>query len=106
MAHIKRFEEFVKGTSQTGKMPLKFMFRQEENGDILAVFDEWLNKVKGEIMCYSHVGQHSGCTKEYVENNTVEPKLDDCSDLLEELKRIGYDNLRLVHSLDDFTIFQ
>ena len=106
MTHIKRFEEFVKESSQTGNMPLKFMFRQEENGDVLAVFDEWWNKDKGEIACYSHVGQHSGCTREYVEKDTVEPKLDDCSDLTEELKRIGYDNLRLVNSLDDFAIFQ
>lgn len=47
-------------------------FRKERNGfkkgayDILAIFvDEDWNSANNEVMCYSHNGQHSGCSRDY-----------------------------------------
>ena len=69
-------------------MKTKVVFLKEEDGDILAVFPEVLNDFSGNITCYAHVGQHSGCSVMYCK--TLQPA-EDFEDLKEELESTGYD---------------
>ena len=82
----------------------KIMFRREHYGEIVAIIDIWWNEANGEMTCYSHMSQHCGCTRDWVENETSQAYPKEYRDLLDELKGQGYDNLKIVDSLDDFTV--
>ena len=83
----------------------KIMFRREHDyGEIVAIIDIWWNEANGEMTCYSHTGQHCGCTRDWVENETHPSYPREYGDLLDELKGQGYNNLKIVDSLDDFTV--
>lgn len=64
-------------------------FYKEDNDNILAFFPdvEWS---RGTYMCYSHVGQHSGCCPSYVEKLPLS-SVTNYTPLLQELTSIGYD---------------
>ena len=73
----------------------KVIFRKFKEGDIIALFPE-LPGTNDPYTCesYMHVGQHSSASIDIV-SITKPAKPDEYADLLAELKRIGYDDLRI-----------
>ena len=67
------------------------VFRKEKfNGEIVAVFPhEDYNRFL--VSCYAHIGQHSGCSLDYVRKGTSPATPEEYAPLLRELKSIGYD---------------
>lgn len=85
---------------------MKVCFRQSKhNGSIVidAIFlEEISHHSKLELLCYSRIGQHSGCSLEWLYNETKPASKDQYSSLLKELQSIGYDELELVERLLPF----
>jgi len=71
------------------------IFRKEKDNAILAVFPHEIVDCEGNIMCYAHVGQHSGASYDYVLKKTVPASETEYIDLKTELESIGY-NLRTI----------
>jgi hypothetical protein len=75
------------------------VIRKEYNGQLIAFFPDQMN---GEyIGCYSHIGQHSDASVDYMMNRTKDVTSSDTqavNDLLAELKRIGYRKLVRVNA--------
>ena len=77
------------------------IFRAERRGDfkndVTAVFPTIAADScgYGEMVCYAHIGQHSGCSVAWYQN-TRSAKPEEYRDLLKELVSIGYDDLRIV----------
>lgn len=73
------------------------LFRKERagkfKGDVSAVFPT-LPAGRGEMMCYAHVGQHSGCSLGWY-NTTRRAVPSEYAQLLGELQSIGYDDLHI-----------
>ena len=69
-------------------MKTEVLFRKEKSGDVVAIFPYMISDYNGNITCYSHLGQHSGCDPLYVRE--TKPTTD-FKDLLCELECIGYD---------------
>jgi hypothetical protein len=65
----------------------KVVYLKEENG-ILAVFPELPCDFQGNLTCYAHIGQHSGCDPEYAKE--LQPTMVGIEDLRDELECIGY----------------
>lgn len=79
------------------------IFRKERSGyfkgAITAVFPYLLdNYVEGTMMCYAHVGQHSGCSLDWY-FHTVPAKPEEYKELYEELTQIGY-NLKVIKRIN------
>lgn len=68
-------------------------FYLEPDGNVFAAFPSLsygVNESDG-VMCYSHIGQHSGCSISYLSSSKLKPaNMDEYSSLLEELISIGY----------------
>lgn len=73
----------------------KVKFYVEQGGDILAFFPDIVETQEGARRCYSHVGQHSSCSNNYLKHCTKATP-DEYKDLLEELKGQGYDDLEVI----------
>jgi hypothetical protein len=74
------------------------VFRKfKEDGDIIALFPEesW-NPDKGTIASYMHTGQHGDADYHHVLAKTRPARENEYRPLLAELKRIGYDDLRVM----------
>lgn len=69
---------------------VRVIFYHEKDSDgVFAYFpDEQFDSV-GNKLCYSHVGQHSGCSPKYVTHCTL-ARPDQYQTLKEELEKIGY----------------
>jgi len=64
----------------------------KSSGDVIAFFPDQTN---GQFIgSYEHVGQHGDAM--YPHPQTVPAKPEEYADLLAELQRIGYDDLRIV----------
>ncbi len=61
--------------------------------EITAVFPT-IDEGNYQVACYAHVGQHSGCTREWY-NTTKAAKPAEYASLLRELQQIGYDDLKV-----------
>ena len=71
----------------------RVIFRKwKDTGDVIAFFPD--QKDREYIGSYEHIGQHGNAT--YPHRGTVPATPDEYADLLAELKRIGYDDLRIV----------
>lgn len=70
------------------------------NADLIAYFPQLnhcYNGYRNDLkVCYSHVGQHSSCAKEYA-LECREASREEYKDLLSELESIGYNNLRVLN---------
>ena len=73
------------------------VFRRENNGEILAVFGEIADN-NYNLVCYAHIGQHAACSLEYY-RNTKPASAGEYQNLLNELKYIGYDDLKICKRL-------
>lgn len=67
------------------------------NDDVYAFFPK-IKEGKGYFLSYEHIGQHSGCSIEFV-NESKEAKYSDYVDLLKELiNLVGYKNIKVLNS--------
>ena len=74
---------------------MKVVFlKDSQDGEVFAYFpfEEWYN---GTMTCYAHIGQHSACHPNYA-NSCKEAKKLDFMPLLNELVRIGYNDLEIM----------
>ena len=71
-------------------MHVKFVIDDRDGtDDLVAVF---MDNYPSEVLeCYCHLGQHSTCTREWLDTCTREATYDEYSDLLDELMDIYYD---------------
>lgn len=80
---------------------VKFLVNEREDKDEVFAFFPQLNynrvlygnKLK---TCYSRIGQHSACDVEYAKESREATKAE-YSELLAELKQIGYNNLKILN---------
>ena len=80
---------------KTDNFKTEVIFRREADGQILAVFPYLIGDNKGNVTVYSHVGQHHSADYNYCLNNCKPTKVNQYSDLFEELESIGY-NLQVI----------
>lgn len=67
------------------------IFRKYKDGDIIALFPHDIINSRGHVKSYMHVGQHSGADYMGVIMKTKPAKIDEFTDLKDELESIGYD---------------
>ncbi len=77
----------------TEKTNVQF-FYHEENKDLFAYFPDEIADAGYNKIAYSHIGQHSSCSDEYVKESRKANKTE-YQDLKTELESIGY-NLNIV----------
>lgn len=70
----------------------KVLFYKDENGEVFAYFPELVFDNKGNKTCYAHIGQHSACSPDYV-NDKTPAMYNEYQDLLRELIGQGYKDL-------------
>ena len=76
---------------------IRVVFRRWKNGDVIALFpDISADNLNRYCESYEHVGQHSGADYKGVIKQTTPATENEYSSLLAELRRIGYDNLKIV----------
>lgn len=69
------------------------IFRKNDYG-VTAVFPTLEADYAGNMTCYAHIGQHSACSLGWY--YTTKPAAEtEYADLLQELKSIGYDDLKV-----------
>lgn len=71
----------------------KVIFRKFKDGQIIALFpneQDWYL-----VMSYMHIGQHSRADYNYIISITKPATEEEYKDLYDELKRIGYDDLKI-----------
>lgn len=78
-------------------MKVNVIFYKEEDS-VLAVFPQIYEVGTKELSCYSRIGQHSTCTKEYL-NGLKRAHYSEYYSLLRELISIGY-NLNVINYED------
>ena len=71
------------------------IFRREADGQILAVFPYEISDPKGSVTVFTHREQHHQASYDYCVNNCKPAKVNQYSDLFEELESIGY-NLKVI----------
>ena len=71
--------------------PARVVFRKFTNGDVIAVFPDWLHSRRPsvELVCYEHIGQHGACDPN-IADWTKPASPDEYAPLLAELGQIGY----------------
>jgi len=70
-------------------------FYLDNGGDVFAYFPDILTDSKGNNTCYSHIGQHSACSPNYVKGKKLATP-EQFAPLLAELKGQGYENLQVI----------
>ena len=74
----------------------KVIFRKfVKDGQIIALFPEIIGNSRYECCSYMHIGQHCSANYALVVFNTKPAKKEEYAPLLEELKQIGYDDLKV-----------
>lgn len=73
------------------------IFRVYPDGDVIALFPLIaVDTLGGNCQSYMHVGQHGAANPNIVVSQTKLATPNQYEDLLGELKRIGYENLKIV----------
>jgi len=68
------------------------------NKDLFAYFPNEIADSKGNATCYSHIGQHSACSSEYVDESRA-ANFNEYKDLLNELVNVvGYNDLEILNT--------
>lgn len=73
------------------------LFRVERDGGTLAVFPYIPQSLA--CLCYSHAGQHVTADWLYLRDNTRPATPSEAGALLDELKAVGYRDLRMIRKL-------
>ena len=72
------------------KKPDKVLFLYNEcNDDLFAYFPNITMNNNGDKLCYSQIGQHSGCCVEYA-NESIKATKEEVQPLFNELVGVGY----------------
>jgi len=71
-----------------------YVHEKEDSKDIFAFFPKLVFDSNGNKTAYSHIGQHSGCCIDYVKESRKATE-SEYLPLLNELKSIGYNNLKI-----------
>ena len=87
-------------------MPTKVTFRKVYDGEIVAVFASLWSRRGYELACYAHIGQHGPIDYEFYLDCTKPANPSEYSDLLAELRAVGYDDLRICKRLNISKIFR
>lgn len=75
---------------------MRVIFRTDkESGEVTAVFPEerYSPQIPALMVCYAHVGQHSGCSPTWMKERTRAAKRKEYAPLLAELRGIYGDDL-------------
>lgn len=75
---------------------VQVIFFQEDDGEVFAYFPDITADQRGNKTSYSHNGQHSACSKEYLIGRELATP-EQYAPLLKELKEQGYANLEIVN---------
>jgi hypothetical protein len=78
-------------------MAKKVKFYLENDGNVFAFFPETFADQLGNYLSYSHIGQHSACSKEYLKGKKLASP-EQYNDLYAELIGQGYDDLQIIDS--------
>ena len=81
--------------TKKNKQPTVVLFRKYQNGEVVALFPDIPFDNKGNVSCYSHIGQHSAADYEDVIADTLPAREQEYRHLLEELKKARYTNLKI-----------
>lgn len=81
--------------SKKNKQPTVVLFRKYQNGEVVALFPDIPFDDKGNVSCYSHIGQHSAADYEGVIADTLPASQPEYRTLLEELKKAKYTDLEI-----------
>ena len=73
-----------------------YLEKNNIHSDVFAYFPNLISDRKGNVTSYSHVGQHSGCSKDYIKGKRLASPLQYDS-LLKELVSLGYDDLNVIN---------
>lgn len=73
------------------------IFREDKVG-VTAIFPTIPGTNEYDMMCYAHVGQHSSCSIDWY-YSTKPAKAKNIPALFEELKRVGYNDLKIVKEI-------
>ena len=65
------------------------------NNEVIALFPDEIANSYGECMSYMHYGQHSPADYNLVVKNTKPASDEEAQELLDELRYIGYDDLKV-----------
>ena len=72
------------------------IFFKENEGEVFAYFPNITADNRGNKTCYSHIGQHSACSKEYLIGREL-ATTEEYTPLLEELRQQGYTQLDILN---------
>lgn len=64
------------------------------------------NRANFLIQSYAHIGQHSGANYDYCIQTSKPAKPSDYNSLLEELKSIGYENIKVINRVNKDKMFK
>jgi hypothetical protein len=83
------------------KEELEVCFRKDKRGkfkgDITAVFPNDVCDPKGNVTCYAYIGQHSGCSLEWVKEDTIPANEEESAKMKNHLESlVGYEDIELV----------
>ena len=72
-------------------MKTKVVFRKFKEGDVIALFPEYVNRRAYRVECYQHIGQHGEADYTDIISITKPATEQEYADLAAELRGIGYD---------------
>ena len=67
-------------------------FVKSKDGTITAIFPNTIADNKGNCMCYAHIGQHSACSEEWIEEQEIA--------LVSEWEELGNELVSIDYKLD------
>lgn len=80
-------------------MTTPVIFKRDKGGDVFAAFPTLPGNMNQSTMsCYAHIGQHGTADSDYV-RQAKPASPDEYSDLLRELRRMGYDDLKIIRRM-------
>jgi len=71
------------------------VFRTYKSGEVIAVFPYEIEDTRGNVMSYTHVGQHGGADYNGVISDTKQSTIEEYTPLFKELESFGY-NIKVI----------
>lgn len=68
--------------------------------ETIAIFPQLINPLNGNLTSYMHVGQHGECDRFFREFTRACKDESEYKDLLNELIKIGYDDLKVIQRVN------
>lgn len=94
-ASLEELFEFFDTVAEMTETPERVIFRVfPHDGQVIALFPDQYNERNGNILSYMHHGQHAETAPDFGDTKAAEPN--DYNFLLNDLRRLGYGNLKVV----------